>query len=1153
MSLLPNTFERIRTMLKSNAGFKKTCPALKSILFIALLSFIITAVFAVVGCTGESKTLMITEVVSANSKSLTDSVYGSPDWLELYNPTGSKIDLSGYKLINKSQNVTFTFPDRTAIDAGSYMIVYCIEGTQPGEGKMIANFNLSDSGVLLSLCDKDGAELQALSVPALNLDISYAARKNGKFGFTASPTAGAANNDSSIYNTIEEARANVSISDDLCITEVMRGDEGWVEVYNPTEKTIDLHSFYLTDNKEKTDKWHFPSYKLDAGKYAVVYLMGSTYTGEKIREDDGSGIPSFNADFKLSSQENTICLYNGYGSLKDEIVFDVSMPTAVSAVHTNLGIAYTAFPTKGFENSEKTFPTVEWKSMDDTDAIRITEVLPDNKFGITDKDGERNDWVEIHNFSDQPVSLLGYYLSDSSSNPSKWAFPDVTLDSGEYLVVFLSKKDITSGDELHASFGLSSKDEGIFLSSYDGMRMDAIYIPEELHSNVSIGRDEAGEIRYYALPTPGAANTTVGFADYMGVGGFNPSSCYISETCSVQTPRSGLLDWIELHNGSNESITLSGWHISDDDMELALYDLSHITIPAGGYAVIECSSSILDQNPSVAPFGLSPSGETLILTDGTGCIVDVFETGTNKLGVTSGRVNSSENGERVYFTAATKGFENAEVYYMNYAAAPVFSSTDMYHTEPFDLEISAKNADAVIRYTLDGSKPTANSPVYSSALSISSNTVVRAATFVEGVMPSDVVSFTYIFDEPHSIPVVCLAMDEGDFAEVYAVNKPFVPVVERECYMQFFEANGQLGVQSAAGVRVSGAGTRAYNQKSLGIYFRSGYGQKEITYPFFGEKYYKTFYSLVLRNAGQDYSKSRIRDSFASKTMIGMNIDTSESRFTAVYINGKYWGLYDLKENMNKDFLATHFGVDTDTVNVIKRNTMELQGSNADFIRVRAFAAHFDEYGGNSYVIPMTDDRYEQFKQWVDVESFMDYLIARSYLSDFDMFNQKYWRTTDYAIKWRAIFFDSDFALSSADGNVLSNYFNVKGVPSANGSLSQMDIYCGLNSNESWRHDFIVRYIYIMKYHLTTERLTTLLDTMVSEMDTEMDRHIARWGIPASRNVWEAEVTKLRNAVIARPEIAASQLRNFYGISEEAYRQYEAEADKYYEEHGGLS
>lgn len=113
----------------------------------------------------------------------------------------------------------------------------------------------------------------------------------------------------------------------------------------------------------------------------------------------------------------------------------------------------------------------------------------------------------------------------------------------------------------------------------------------------------------------------------------------------------------------------------------------------------------------------------------------------------------------------------------------------------------------------------------------------------------------------------------------------------------------------------------------------------------------------------------------------------------------------------------------------------------------------------------MTAERYAEFTKWVDAESIADYLIAREYFPDADMFNQKYWRTTDYKVRWRAIFYDSDFALSSERGDVLGHYFNVVGVPSADGSLSQMDLYCGLRSNEEWSDYFITRYIYVTKYY----------------------------------------------------------------------------------------
>ena len=81
-------------------------------------------------------------------------------------------------------------------------------------------------------------------------------------------------------------------------------------------------------------------------------------------------------------------------------------------------------------------------------------------------------------------------------------------------------------------------------------------------------------------------------------------------------------------------------------------------------------------------------------------------------------------------------------------------------------------------------------------------------------------------------------------------------------------------------------------------------------------------------------------------------------------------------------------------MDIIRRNTGVLAGSNHDFKRVRAFALENDL---------SNDALFEKFAQWVDVDYFTDYLIAQTYFNNGDMFNQKYWRSQDYKVKWRPI------------------------------------------------------------------------------------------------------------------------------------------------------
>ena len=188
----------------------------------------------------------------------------------------------------------------------------------------------------------------------------------------------------------------------------------------------------------------------------------------------------------------------------------------------------------------------------------------------------------------------------------------------------------------------------------------------------------------------------------------------------------------------------------------------------------------------------------------------------------------------------------------------------------------------------------------------------------------------------------------------------------------------------------------------------------------------------------------------------------------------------------------------------------------------------------------------------MDAESFADYLIGRDYFRDADMFNQKYWRTTDYAVRWRAIFYDSDFALASQMYGVLHAYFDVTGIPSANGSRSNTDIYCGLKSNENWRHHFIVRYIYVMKYYLNNDRLLPLFDSMVATMEPEISRQIARWNHPSSYSFWQSKIREYRSFLVERPQRAKENLMYTMGISASQYAEYEREADELYNRYDGV-
>ena len=251
-----------------------------------------------------------------------------------------------------------------------------------------------------------------------------------------------------------------------------------------------------------------------------------------------------------------------------------------------------------------------------------------------------------------------------------------------------------------------------------------------------------------------------------------------------------------------------------------------------------------------------------------------------------------------------------------------------------------------------------------------------------------------------------------------------------------------------------------------------------------------------------------------------MNIDNSATRPVVVYINGKYNGLYDLGEDQNGEFLETHYGVDGDTVEFIRRNSTVIKGDNDDIKRVRSYAETKN----------LSDDEvFAEFSQWVDVAFFTDYFIAQTYFCNSDMFNQKYWRTTDYAVKWRPVFYDLDFAYKTAERDMIGQYFNAQGVPSADKSLTYFEIYIGLKKNKAWREYCVERYVEVVETYFNAERATALLDEMAAAIRPEMPRQIARWKKPYSMDEWEDQVELLRYFVENRPQYALENMRKYFG------------------------
>ncbi len=146
--------------------------------------------------------------------------------------------------------------------------------------------------------------------------------------------------------------------------------------------------------------------------------------------------------------------------------------------------------------------------------MEISEFMADNQKGIRDEDGDRTDWIEIHNGTTETLSLTGWALTDTASDLAKWQFPPLTLPANAYLLVYASGKNRTNAAApLHTSFKLGSSGGYLALVTPGGEVMSEFsptYPPQR--ADVSYGRATGAPnvTGYFVKPTPGAANTTGG-------------------------------------------------------------------------------------------------------------------------------------------------------------------------------------------------------------------------------------------------------------------------------------------------------------------------------------------------------------------------------------------------------------------------------------------------------------------------------------------------------------------------------------------------------------------------------------------------------------------------------------------------------------------
>ncbi len=957
----------------------------------------------------------------------------------------------------------------------------------------------------------------------------------------------------------------------------------WIELYNNSDKDISLLNYMLTDKPTKPEEFVFPDITLKAGEYLVVYASG--------RNETDAVNKIVHLPFKINYVSEVICLFSADGVEIGRItVNDVPADISCGPDVTGKTVIFSE-PTPGAKNVTSVYvPTTPDIPLNtggkDVNTLYITEYATNDTATFTDEDGEFGSWAEIYNHGTADVKLFGLFLSDNPENPEKWAFPDVTLKAGEYTVVFMSgkTKEYTDGSELHATFGLSGDEQT--LSIYNGKAEEIDTVPvHKLVSNLTFGRTDgdATTFKFFPKATPKAPNTVTGFDSIESARYPENKSLFINEIVAVNrtldTAPDGkthsvgqlydyyeLYDYIEICNLHNGTVTLSDYYIGDSKDFKTAVQLPEIELGHGEYRIVYFGDETYYSTKTDSVYvhaGLNRYGETVYIFDENGICVDSVKYTTLFDGTSAGRANGRDD-TVYYYEDTTPGKANSNNKLKPSVAVPTFENAGGYMTSGSSCVINVPK-DCTVYYTTDGSLPTTLSTPYTSPIPLTKTVTVRAAAYRDGYLHSEDVSASYVVGRQHTIPVVCLSTEHGNlFSDTYGIlvdgsrydesaafpykysGANYWEDWERPIRFDYIDEGGQQVLSFNAGIKVFGQYSRAKDQKSVSIYLRDKYGPKEVSYPFFGNDYVNVFSSLALRSSGQDGKYAHLRDAYCAELVRNViDVDIMAYKPVAVYINGEYFGLYDLRERINEDYIAHHTGADPDNVDLIKGGNYKDTSYNILEGTIDEYKKLVDFLKNNSL---KSDSNYKKACEMVDVDELINYWICVIFFSNTDSGNIKYYKENTEGAKWRWILYDLDWGMFPStylEYNMFSEVLNPEGHGVGN-SFSTL-VLRSFMSNATFKDKFLTTFGEYLNSVFMPENMLGLYEKMVAEIKDEMPYQIERWNYqenadklsaPYSYASWEKNVDRLRNIIADKRTQTIDHMIEHFRLSDSEQKKY---------------
>jgi hypothetical protein len=763
--------------------------------------------------------------------------------------------------------------------------------------------------------------------------------------------------------------------------------------------------------------------------------------------------------------------------------------------------------------------------------IVINEGCNKNYQSIADEDGDHPDWIELYNAGPSPVDLFNYTLTDDPAQPVQWTFPHCTLAPGAYKVIFISGKNRmeTSPFTLCASSGTFAPAAGwnthTFTTPYswDGISNLVVNICSFSSAGYTVNST-------FNQSSTSYSSTISAFQDY------SPASCFVTTGANVSQRPNMQLNGITIGAGTIQNspydypAPYGNWYWgAHTQMLIQASELTAAGITAGNinslafdvvspdpatydYIDISLNSTAVGAMSTYfipntgynfhTNFKISGGGESVYLYNSGGTLLSTLNVNSGMYDNSVGAYPDASSTINIFSPPTPGATNNSSTPYTAYAATPDFSVGAGFYVTPFTVSIIDFNSGpSEVRYTTDGSDPTPSSTLYSGPITVFYNTVLKARAFVPGYLPSEIRTATYFINVSHITPILSVTTENSNLYGPTGMFDNYNNDWLKNAYAEYFDstnAHNMIFSMPVGMIMDGGAGgSRSQPQHSFRIEMdNSVLGSGSVSYPFIPDRGQRTNYGkFYLRNGSNQYLRLPYKEACQARMMCKeTNTYYAAYRPVSVYINGQYFGLYELREKYDKQMFKENENATDSTVELLSMSYfygLILRAVEGDVNNFWNDYANFD-------ALNVLDPQYwEKADSLFDQTYYVDYIISESWMGNVDWpgNNIKIYRSDKTNHRWRFATIDMELALLP-NAWTDSNFDHIVYMMGQSPSNPYINIWLQGIQNTQFKNYFINRFADVMNTSYDTTRLLAIEDDFFNQTVGEMPNEFQRWGNP---------------------------------------------------------